>query len=111
MKRIGRQLPQTIAADGMSRAARQLRGNRIAVVALARRLVGVLWAMWRDGTVYDTEHLAKQHVRGLRGAIQTLEQQKAALAHAAKKTSAKHPRIDSTATPRRKTKTPAAKAA
>jgi transposase len=87
------------------------RGNRIAVVALARRLVGVLWAMWRDGTVYDTEHLAKQHVRGLRGAIQTLEQQKAALAHAAKKTSAKHPRIDSTATPRRKTKTPAAKAA
>jgi len=87
------------------------RGNRIAVVALARRLVGVLWAMWRDGTVYDTEHLAKQNVRGLRGAIQTLEQQSAALAQAAKKTSAKHSRTTSTATPRRKTKTPAAKAA
>jgi transposase len=29
------------------------RGRRIAVVALARRLVGVLWAMWRRGTVYD----------------------------------------------------------
>ena len=87
------------------------RGKRIAVVALARRLVGVLWAMWRDGTVYDTEHLAKQNVRGLRGAIQTLEQQSAALAQAAKKTSAKQPRIASTATPRRKTKTPAAKAA
>jgi hypothetical protein len=22
-------------------------------VALARKLAGVLWAMWRDGTVYD----------------------------------------------------------
>jgi transposase len=26
------------------------RGKRIAVIALARRLAGVLWAMWRDGT-------------------------------------------------------------
>jgi transposase len=29
------------------------RGKRIAVVALARRLAGVLYAMWRDGTSYD----------------------------------------------------------
>ena len=29
------------------------RGKRIAVIAVARRLAGVLWAMWRDGTVYD----------------------------------------------------------
>jgi len=29
------------------------RGHRIAVIALARRLAGVLWAMWRDGRVYD----------------------------------------------------------
>lgn len=28
------------------------RGKRIAVVALARRLAGILYAMWRDGTVY-----------------------------------------------------------
>lgn len=28
------------------------RGTRIATVALARRLCGVLWAMWRDGTEY-----------------------------------------------------------
>jgi transposase len=34
-------------------ALAQRRGKRIAVVALARRLAGVLWAMWRDGTVYD----------------------------------------------------------
>ena len=29
------------------------RGKRIATVALARRLCGVLWAMWRDGTAYS----------------------------------------------------------
>jgi len=29
------------------------RGRRIATVALARRLAGILYAMWRDGTVYD----------------------------------------------------------
>jgi transposase len=28
------------------------RGKRIAVVALARRLAGILYAMWRDGTAY-----------------------------------------------------------
>jgi transposase len=65
------------------------RGKRIAVIALARRLVGVLWAMWRDGTVYDAEHLAHQGVRGLRGATQTLEERTAAMARAAKKQSVK----------------------
>lgn len=30
------------------------RGKRIAVVALARRLSGILYAMWRDGTDYRT---------------------------------------------------------
>jgi transposase len=29
------------------------RGRSIAVVALARRLAGILFAIWRDGTVYD----------------------------------------------------------
>jgi transposase len=32
------------------------RGKRIAVVALARRLSGILYAMWRDGTVYDVKN-------------------------------------------------------
>jgi transposase len=31
------------------------RGKRIAVIAVARRLAGVLWAMWRKNTVYDPE--------------------------------------------------------
>ena len=29
------------------------RGIRVAVVALARKLAGVLYAMWRDGTDYQ----------------------------------------------------------
>lgn len=36
---------------GVAIAAR--RGKRVAAVALARRLAGVLYAMWRDGTDYD----------------------------------------------------------
>lgn len=31
----------------------QRRGKRIATIALARRLGGILWAMWRDGTSYQ----------------------------------------------------------
>jgi transposase len=77
------------------------RGKRIAVVALARRLVGVLWAMWRDGTVYDAPHLAHQGVRGLRRAVQTLEQQTAALQRAAKKNSVKKATITPSAVFRR----------
>ncbi len=46
--------------DPLKRWAEHLantRGKRIAVVALARKLAGVPWAMWRDGTVYDrVEH-------------------------------------------------------
>lgn len=33
------------------------RGKRIAVVALARRLAGILYAMWRDKTPYDATKL------------------------------------------------------
>lgn len=33
------------------------RGRRVAVVALARRLAGILYAIWRDGTAYDTARL------------------------------------------------------
>jgi hypothetical protein len=61
------------------------RGNRIAVLALARRLSGVLWAMWRDGTVYDPELVARTGARGLRVAAQSLEFRAAALERAAVK--------------------------
>ena len=32
------------------------RGKRIATVALARRLAGILYALWRDGTQFDPAH-------------------------------------------------------
>jgi transposase len=38
------------------------RGGGVAVVALARRLAGILSAMWRDGTVYDPQHLESRLV-------------------------------------------------
>jgi transposase len=40
------------------------RGRRIAVVAIARRLAGVLWAMWRDGTVYDAQVVGQASALG-----------------------------------------------
>jgi transposase len=101
-------------SDPLSLWVRKLierRGVRIAVVALARRLVGVLWAMWRDGTVYDAQHLAQQGARGLRGAVQSIEQQRAALAQAAKKDSVKQPTTTAIVSGRRSRKTPAANAA
>jgi transposase len=36
------------------------RGRRIAIVALARRLAGILYAMWRDGTTFG-ERRASSH--------------------------------------------------
>jgi transposase len=36
----------------------QRRGNKIAVVALARKLAGILFAIWRDGTRYDAVRAA-----------------------------------------------------
>ncbi len=73
-----------------AKAIAQRRGKRIAVVALARRLVGVLWAMWRDATVYDTERLVHAAVRGLQQQVQTLEQQRRALERAARKNRRQH---------------------
>lgn len=61
------------------------RGKRIAVVALARRLAGVLWAMWRDDTVYDPELVARSGARGLRAAAQRIDFRAAALERAAAK--------------------------
>jgi transposase len=44
----------------------QTRGKKIAVVALARKLSGVLWAMLRDGTFYDGALEAQESARGVR---------------------------------------------
>jgi transposase len=46
-------------------AVEQRRGKRIAVVAVARRLVGILWAMWRDGSAYNPTKLGLATAAGL----------------------------------------------
>jgi hypothetical protein len=43
----------------------QTRGKQIAVVALARKLSGVLWAMLRAGTLYDSALEAQESARGV----------------------------------------------
>jgi transposase len=72
-----------LKAWGAALAAR--RGKRVAVVALARRLAGVLWAMWRDGTVYDPVALAKDSARGARSEAHAAEHRAAQLDRAATK--------------------------
>jgi transposase len=42
------------------------RGKRVAVVAVARRLAGILWAMWRDTTVYAAPSVGQSSARGKR---------------------------------------------
>lgn len=67
------------------RAIAERRGKRIAVVAVARRLAGILWAMWRDGTVYEPERLGLASAAGLKRQAQGIEIQAEAMARASKK--------------------------
>jgi transposase len=66
-------------------AVRARRGLQIASVAVARRLVGILWAMWRDNTVYEPASLATLSARGHRRHAQDLSMRAAALTRAAAK--------------------------
>jgi transposase len=66
-------------------AVAKTRGKKIAAVALARRLAGVLWAMWRDGTVYDPGLQARQSAQGLHATAQSQELRAQAMARVAKK--------------------------
>jgi len=40
------------------------RGEQIAAVALARKLAGILFAMWRDGTAFGCERVASEQASG-----------------------------------------------
>lgn len=74
--------------DPLTRWGKQVarrRGKRIAVIAIARRLSGILWALWRDGTVYDPEHLAHCSATGLRRRAYEVQFQAEAMRQAAKK--------------------------
>ena len=68
-----------------ARAVEKRRGRHVAVVALARRLAGVLWAMWRHGTLYDAAAAASASAKGLRVQAQSIELQQAAMKRAAVK--------------------------
>lgn len=54
------------ALQSWTSKVRTRRGATIAAVALARRLAGILYAMWRDDRIYDPNHL--EHRRELAGA-------------------------------------------
>jgi transposase len=56
-------------------AVAERRGRKVAVIALARRLVGVLWAMWRDSKPYDPAALAAASSRGTRRLVRALQTQ------------------------------------
>ncbi len=61
------------------------RGKKVAAVALARKLSGVLWAMLRDGTVYDGPLEAEEIARGVREQATRTAKRAHALELAAKK--------------------------
>ena len=49
--------PETAALRAWAGKVATRRGKRVAVVALARRLAGILFAMWRDGVEYQAEKI------------------------------------------------------
>ncbi len=49
--------PSTAALRAWAERIAERRGKRVAVVALARKLAGILYAMWRDGTEYQPHWL------------------------------------------------------
>ena len=72
------------------------RGKRIAVTAIARKLAGVLWAMWRDGTAYDPVGQAKASAKGTRREARSKDANAEALERAAKKLQRRAPRRNKT---------------
>ena len=48
---------ELLALQRWTQAIHRRRGRKIATVALARRLAGILYALWRDGSTYDPHRL------------------------------------------------------
>jgi transposase len=71
LQRVDRSDPLRLWAEAVA----ERRGRKIAVTALARRLVGVLWAMWRDSKSYDPAALAAASSRGTRRLVRALQTQ------------------------------------
>jgi len=79
----------------------QTRNKRVAVVGLARKLSGLLWAMWRDSTVYDPKGHAEQSAQGVRAAAHDQLGRAQALERAAAKLRRPGTRTPTAAKPRR----------
>jgi hypothetical protein len=50
---LRRRSPSNAALHEWAAGIAARRGSRVAVVALARKLAGILYAMWRDGTTFE----------------------------------------------------------
>lgn len=80
------------------------RGKRIAVIAVARRLVGILWAMWRDGSEYRPTKLAVASATGLACHADKLDRQAEKQRTVVRSPGNRpNPRADARKTPRRAT--------
>lgn len=55
--------PETAALRAWALPIAARRGKRVAAVALARRLAGILYAMWRDQVDYDATQLRRRPTR------------------------------------------------
>jgi transposase len=82
-----------------AQAVAQRRGSLVAAVATARRLAVILWAMWRDGTVYDPKQLAVEGARGLQQQATRQEVRAVALQRAASKLSKRRRQAERAAAP------------
>src|SRR5262249_20351116 len=80
---------------------KKTRGKKIAAVALARKLAGVLWAMWRDGTVYDRPWQAQRTAEGVRREARHQAHRADALERSAKKLRRTPAAVNPTLTTRR----------
>ena len=66
-----------LACWGLAVAER--RGRSLAAVAVARRLAGILWAMWRRNVAYDPAHVAELSANGLELSADVIKSQAAAM--------------------------------
>ena len=66
------------------------------IIAIARKLAGVLWAMWRDGSAYDPVGQATASAKGTRKEARSKVAHAEALERAAKKLQRRAPRRDKT---------------
>lgn len=78
--RVLRQKDETDPLRVWGLAVAERRGMKIAIVAVARRLVGILWGIWRRNLPYDKNRLASASSRGFDRAADKLRAQAVAVA-------------------------------